>query len=147
MVHYRTVENSDALMTNLIWDFERLLEQLNHGMVAMALDHFTAVVHHSDLVAAFTEDGKAVGMATLAPQYLPSGMAGRVEDVVVSNDHAGRGVGYGLLKKIIEKARTRKMLVLTAPINPAERATNEVFRTFGFVPDTTGNFRLVLSSP
>jgi len=145
MIHYRSLENSDALMSNLIGDIERLLAQLNRRTVAMTLDHFTAVVHHSDLVAAFTEDGKAVGMATLAPQYLPSGMGGRVEDVVVSVDHAGKGVGYGLLKKIIEKAGARKMLVLTAPINPAERATNELFRKFGFVPDITGNFRLVLS--
>ena len=146
MIDYRPLEELDCRMSTFVEDLKRLLEQLAGNPIKASPEYFGLVARRSTWLAAFAEGGgKIVGMVALAPVYIPTGFHGLVEDMVVSNDYSGRGIDFGLMTTVIKMARNRGMLWLIAPTKPGDKAANERFRKFGFTPDPTGNFRLVLS--
>jgi GNAT superfamily N-acetyltransferase len=143
---YRTLEISDALMSNLIGDIGELLTQLTGKPAAISTDYFRQVANRNIWVAALTVgEGKVVGMATLVPVYSPTGFGGRVEDLIVHKDWFGHGINYGLMERVIGMARDRKMSWLFAAVDPNENRVIELFRKLHFVPHRAGNLRLDLS--
>lgn len=82
----------------------------------------------------FRTDGKMkiVGMATLAPEYTLNGAFGFIEDVVVAEEHQGRGVGRRLTERLIEKARELGFKRIRLTSRPARWKANRLYRRLGF---------------
>ena len=84
-----------------------------------------------------------MGMLTLGHYTSPTGRKVWVEDVVVSAEYRGEGLGRKLINHAIEYCRENLSpctLMLTS--NPARVAANELYRTSGFEPKQTNVYKM-----
>ena len=89
------------------------------------------------------DDERIMGMLTLGHYTSPTGRKVWVEDVVVSADYRGKGLGRRLINHAIEYCRENLSpctLMLTS--NPARIAANELYRTSGFEPKQTNVYKM-----
>ena len=90
-------------------------------------------------------DERIMGMLTLGHYTSPTGRKVWVEDVVVSADYRGKGLGRRLINHAIEYCRENLSpctLMLTS--NPARIAANELYRTSGFEPKQTNVYKMTV---
>lgn len=94
------------------------------------------------------EDGHVIGTASLCVFRTPTGMKGRIEDVVVSHEYRGRGLGKHLLEHMIEYVSTGISRAGLAPIElqltsrPSRVAANQLYRSLGFLPYETNVYKM-----
>ena len=89
------------------------------------------------------DDERIMGMLTLGHYTSPTGRKVWVEDVVVSADYRGKGLGRRLINHAIEYCRENLLpctLMLTS--NPARVAANELYRTSGFESKQTNVYKM-----
>ena len=89
------------------------------------------------------DDKRIMGMLTLGHYTSPTGRKVWVEDVVVSAEYRGKGLGRKLINHAIEYCRENLSpctLMLTS--NPARIAANELYRTSGFEPKQTNVYKM-----
>ena len=89
------------------------------------------------------DDKRIMGMLTLGHYTSPTGRKVWVEDVVVSAEYRGKGLGRRLINHAIEYCRENLSpctLMLTS--NPARVAANELYRTSGFEPKQTNVYKM-----
>ena len=89
------------------------------------------------------DDERIMGMLTLGHYTSHTGRKVWVEDVVVSADYRGKGLGRRLINHAIEYCRENLSpctLMLTS--NPARIAANELYRTSGFEPKQTNVYKM-----
>lgn len=89
------------------------------------------------------DDKRIMGMLTLGHYTSPTGRKVWVEDVVVSAEYRGEGLGRKLINHAIEYCRENLSpctLMLTS--NPARVAANELYRTSGFEPKQTNVYKM-----
>ena len=89
------------------------------------------------------DDERIMGMLTLGHYTSPTGRKVWVEDVVVSAEYRGEGLGRKLINQAIEYCRENLSpctLMLTS--NPARVAANELYRTSGFEPKQTNVYKM-----
>lgn len=85
----------------------------------------------------------AAGMLTLGRYPAPTGTKVWVEDVVVSNEYRGKGLGRRLVEYAIEFCKryyAPSTLMLTS--NPKRIAANELYRSSGFEPKQTNVYKM-----
>src|SRR5689334_13639690 len=78
-----------------IAEVNNLLHQLSETSVDITPDYLSLVAKHCRLLFA-TQDNRLLGMATLLPQPILSGMSGVVHDVVVDKSARGQHLGREL---------------------------------------------------
>ena len=94
------------------------------------------------------EDGHVIGTASLCVFRTPTGTKGRIEDVVVSHEYRGLGLGKHLLEYMIEFARECFSRAGLAPIElqltsrPSRVAANQLYRSLGFLPYETNVYKM-----
>ncbi|MFG3530972.1 GNAT family N-acetyltransferase [Streptomyces sp. NPDC047917] len=77
-------------------------------------------------------DGRAVGMLTLIVCPLPSGLRGRIEDVVVDEAARGHGVGAALTEEALRLADAAGVRTVDLTSRPSRRAANRLYERLGF---------------
>ena len=91
---------------------------------------------HYMFVARAVEDptvlGPIVGMTTLCLRHPLSGVKGTTEDVVVSKDHQGKGIGRMLMQKLIETARDNKAHFISLTSKPDKKPAHKLYESLGF---------------
>ena len=127
---YEATEPSDLLAEA----FARLLPQLSERMTAPdreAVARIVASPATRQLVAA-AEDGRIVGLLSVALYDVPSGRKAWIEDVVV--DAAARGFGAG--EALVRAAQAHAAAVGAGKVmltsNPAREAARALYRKVGF---------------
>ena len=94
------------------------------------------------------EDGHVIGTASLCVFRTPTGTKGRIEDVVVSHEYRGLGLGKHLLEYMIEFARECFSRAGLAPIElqltsrPSRVAANQLYLSLGFLPYETNVYKM-----
>ena len=96
------------------------------------------------LFAAFDQDGRIVGCASLGVFFTPTGRKGAVEDVVVSSACRGMGLGRLLLEHVIAYASGLAPIDLHLTSRPAREAANRLYQSLGFVRRDTNVYKLCL---
>lgn len=95
-----------------------------HRAVTSAASHFFAVM---------TDDDHIIGCATLCVFESPTGRKASVEDVVVSSQYRGQGLGRLLMEHVIEYARKElKIVDIHLTSRPHRVAANELYKKLGF---------------
>lgn len=112
-----------ALMVELDPEIEVSSAMLRRA-VESASSHFFAVM---------TDDDHIIGCATLCVFDSPTGRKASVEDVVVSSQYRGQGLGKLLMEHVIEYAKTELRDVdLHLTSRPHRVAANELYNQLGF---------------
>lgn len=90
------------------------------------------------------DDDKIIGVATLYIQQKLGGKNGIVEDVVVSGDYRGQGLGEKLMREVIEIARNEKLKSISLTSRPQRVAAHKLYQKVGFQIKETTVFKLPL---
>lgn len=77
-------------------------------------------------------EGRAVGMLTLIMFPLPSGLRGRIEDVVVDEAARGHGVGVALTEEALRLAEAAGVRTVDLTSRPSRQAANRLYERLGF---------------
>ena len=133
---YEATEPSDLLAEA----FARLLPQLSERE---AVARIVASPATRQLVAA-AEDGRIVGLLSVALYDVPSGRKAWIEDVVVDAAARGRGIGEALVREALALARREGVARVMLTSNATRRAAHRLYERMGFVRYETDCFRLDL---
>lgn len=89
------------------------------------------------------KDGeKIAGCATLCPFVSPTGRKASIEDVVVSTEYRGRGIGRKLVEAAIEKAKEFSPVTIQLTSRPSRVAANHLYQSMGFTQKDTNFYYL-----
>jgi ribosomal protein S18 acetylase RimI-like enzyme len=91
-------------------------------------------------------DGPIVGMLTLVTFRLPTGVRAWIEDVVVSTNSRGRGIGEALTQAAVELAGAKGALTVDLTSRPSRESANRLYMRVGFELRNTNVYRYRLTS-
>jgi ribosomal protein S18 acetylase RimI-like enzyme len=77
----------------------------------------------------------------LTPVY---GYKGRIEDVIIHENHRGKGLGKKLSKELVKIAKRKKVKSIHLTSGPARIAARKLYESLGFELKETGVFVLNL---
>ena len=110
-----------------------LLAQLSEGLILRESDLKSLVESNgSHLYAAFSDEGRIVGCATLCLMETLEGRMGSVEDVVVDSSFRGEHIGRRLIEHIISEAGKSAPVRIHLTSSPKRIAANGLYRASGF---------------
>ena len=139
-----TIEHVAQFDSALIAPIADMLAQLTAREYPFGEQELRAIVEDSaSQLFIMRDDERIMGMLTLGHYTSPTGRKVWVEDVVVSADYRGKGLGRKLINHAIEYCRENLSpctLMLTS--NPARVAANELYRTSGFEPKQTNVYKM-----
>ena len=133
---------SDALLDAM----NSLLPELNPSARSMSKDTLCEIIasQYSHLFMAQT-GGVYCGSLSLVILVTPIGKRALIEDVVVSADYRGRGIGRLLCEKAIALASEIGAKSINLTSRSSRIHANELYRKLGFEPRETNAYRLTLS--
>lgn len=139
-----TIEHVAQFDSALIAPIADMLAQLTAREYPFGEQELRAIVEDSaSQLFVMRDDERIMGMLTLGHYTSPTGRKVWIEDVVVSADYRGKGLGRKLINHAIEYCRENLSpctLMLTS--NPARVAANELYRTSGFEPKQTNVYKM-----
>ena len=139
-----TIELVTQFDSALIAPIADMLAQLTAREYPFGEQELRAIVEDSaSQLFIMRDDERIMGMLTLGHYTSPTGRKVWVEDVVVSTEYRGEGLGRKLINHAIEYCRENLSpctLMLTS--NPARVAANELYRTSGFEPKQTNVYKM-----
>ncbi|MFH8339397.1 GNAT family N-acetyltransferase [Streptomyces sp. AM6-12] len=127
----------------LVEAYGRLLPQLSataRPLDRAAIERLVACDANTVLVARAPE--AIVGTLVLVLLPLPSGLRGRIEDVVVDGAARGRGVAGLLIEEAVRLAREAGARTLDLTSRPDRAAANRLYERIGFRARESAVFRL-----
>ncbi len=134
-----------TLTNAVVADVNDLLKQLTSSGRQTTPEALAAVLTDPNThIFVFTHNGKIVGMGCLVLVRLPSGLGGRIEDVVVSEQYRGQGLGEKILSKLIAVAGELGVTGIELTSKPSRAAANKLYKKLGFEPKETNVYRLKL---
>lgn len=124
---------SQELQTQL----SQLYLQLNAELRQL---HLTTILKRSDAIdiACCFDGPKLVGIAMMANYKVVSGYKGMIEDVVVSEEYRGKGIGKILMEKLLEQARLRKLDDVLLFSGHHRTAAISLYKSLGFTLKSSG---------
>lgn len=139
-----TIELVTQFDSALIVPIADMLAQLTAREYPFGEQELRAIIEDSaSQLFIMRDDEHIMGMLTLGHYTSPTGRKVWVEDVVVSTEYRGEGLGRKLINHAIEYCRENLSpctLMLTS--NPARIAANELYRTSGFEPKQTNVYKM-----
>ena len=139
-----TIEHVAQFDSALIAPIADMLAQLTAREYPFGEQELRAIIEDSaSQLFIMRDDERIMGMLTLGHYTSPTGRKVWVEDVVVSAEYRGKGLGRRLINHAIEYCRENLSpctLMLTS--NPARIAANELYRTSSFEPKQTNVYKM-----
>ena len=93
------------------------------------------------------DDGRTVGMLTLATFQVPTGLRAWIEDVVVDEAARGTGVAAALVQAALDHAGVLGARTVDLTSRPHREAANRLYLRMGFEARTTNVYRRTLEAP
>jgi len=97
---------------------------------------------NSHLFLVFDEGGNCMGMLTIGIYISPTGKKAWIEDVVVSENYRGRGVGKKLMEFAINFVKKKEVSLLMLTSNPLRIAANNLYVKLGFEGKETNVYKM-----
>lgn len=121
----------------------RLLPQLSRSSPPPEEDllHRLAECSAVVLLVARDEGGRVVGALSLVLVPLPTGLRGRLEDIVVDQAARGQGIGRALVVEALRRARAAGARDVDLTSRPERVAAARVYEATGFVLRETNVYR------
>ncbi len=87
-------------------EINNLLPQLSKTAKPLSLKTFADIVKNRDTRLVVAKDSsRIIGMGSLVFTHTPYGLRARIEDVVVSEQYRGKGIGEKISKELITLAK------------------------------------------
>lgn len=125
-----------------------LLPQLSPTAKRLNLSGLRRIVKNRNTpLFVLRKNNEIVGMATLVLIYTPYvGLRGRIEDVVVDEQHRGKGLGRAIMKKLIKVARARKVRFIDLTSRADRQTAHKFYSSLGFQLRNTAVYRLLVDN-
>jgi ribosomal protein S18 acetylase RimI-like enzyme len=132
----------------LVEAFERLVPQLSRSSPPPSRELVAEILASPAChqLLARDDDGRIVGVSTLVVFPIPTGRRAWIEDVVVDEAAAGRGIGTQLTEAMLDLARQLGCTTVDLTSRPSREAANRLYRRVGFVQRETNVYRMTLGS-
>ena len=112
----------------------RLVPQLSPRREPPSLLELTEVAAAPGTIflVARDDEGRVIGMLTLIVYRVPTGIRGRIHDVVVDEAARGQGAGEALTREALELARSIGVATVHLTTRTQREAANRLYRRLGF---------------
>lgn len=87
-------------------------------------------------------DEKIIGMVTLCIYQCPTGRKAWIEDVVVDQNHRGKGYGKLMVRKAMEECQNRGNVTLMLTSRPSRFVANQLYQSLGFEKRETNVYKM-----
>ena len=87
-------------------------------------------------------DEKIIGMVTLCIYQCPTGRKAWIEDVVVDQNHRGKGYGKLMVRKAMEEGQNRGNVTLMLTSRPSRIVANQLYQSLGFEKRETNVYKM-----
>lgn len=87
-------------------------------------------------------DEKIIGMVTLCIYQCPTGRKAWIEDVVVDQNHRGKGYGKLMVRKAMEEYQNRGNVTLMLTSRPSRIVANQLYQSLGFEKRETNVYKM-----
>ena len=134
-----TSYNSETKM--IIDDFLKILGDKNVSISTPMLKELISL-GNSHLFFVFDESENCTGMLTIGIYISPTGKKAWIEDVVVSEDFQGQGVGKKLMEFAIQFVKQKQVSLLTLTSRPVRVAANNLYIKMGFERKETNVYKM-----
>lgn len=123
-----------------------LVPQLSRSNPPPPLATVRAMLDHQAITQflATDDDGRIVGVSTLAVFPIPTGQRAWVEDVIVDEAVNGQGIGRRLTEAMLDRARELGCITVDLTSRPSREAANALYKKVGFVERETNVYRFEL---
>lgn len=126
-------EVTSELQSQLTELYKQLNSELTQLDIATALSDYNTTEAVVCLV-----DKKLVGIAMMAKYKVVSGHKGMIEDVIVSSDYRGQGIGRKLMEKLLERAEASKLDDVLLFSGHHRTAAIALYKSLGFTLKESG---------
>jgi ribosomal protein S18 acetylase RimI-like enzyme len=131
------IEQVHEVDEGLVEAIARLLPQLSEARTPPTRAQLADTAAHQTLLVARDDEGRIVGTLTLVLYRVPSGLKGRIEDVIVDSSMRGKGVGEALAREGMARAGAAGVLMLELTSMPYRESANRLYKRLGFVRKPT----------
>jgi ribosomal protein S18 acetylase RimI-like enzyme len=131
------IEQVHEVDEGLVEAIARLLPQLSEARTPPTRAQLADTAAHQTLLVARDDEGGIVGTLTLVLYRVPSGLKGRIEDVIVDSSMRGKGVGEALAREGMARAGAAGVLMLELTSMPYRESANRLYKRLGFVRKPT----------
>jgi phosphinothricin acetyltransferase len=109
----------------------------------MLIDESSLIDNANCICLVYAENDELFGFGSLVIHQVPTrGEVGRIEDLVISENHQGKGFGKILVLKLIEIAKERKIKKITLTSNPMRINARKLYDSIGFTKGNMDTFLL-----
>ncbi|HEX8980133.1 MAG TPA: GNAT family N-acetyltransferase [Parasulfuritortus sp.] len=139
------IEQANHYDEALLASINALIPQLSRSAPPLSQSELKAIVESdtTHLLVAYDED-VICGMLTLVVFRIPTGVRSWIEDVVVSEQSRGKGVGHALVEAAVQVAREQGAKTVDLTSRPEREAANRLYRKAGFEQRNTNVYRFAL---
>jgi ribosomal protein S18 acetylase RimI-like enzyme len=137
------VEEYHGAASELAEAFVTLVPQLSKSNPPPSLAEVEAMLS-SDAITQFVardDDGRIMGVATLAMFRIPTAWRAWIEDVIVDESARGQGAGEALTRAMIDTAREHGCATIELTSRPSREAANRLYLKLGFEIRDTNVYR------
>ena len=118
-----------------------LFNQLNSDINQLVIDK-VLVPDNTIVFAICKEDDIIIGMAAMATYKVISGHKGMIEDVVVSTDHRGKGIGKKLMQKLLKEGKKQQLNEILLFSGHHRLPAIALYKSLGFQLKNSGLYTL-----
>jgi len=122
---------SSQVTPNLQEQLTQLYLELNDELKQLPIKDILQNNNQTDIVIAVDND-KPVGIAMMAKYKVISGYKGMIEDVVVSKEFRGKGIGRQLMKTLLELAEKERLNDVLLFSGHHRLAAIKLYKSLGF---------------
>ena len=110
-----------------------LLSQLSDSVHTITEEELNTLLSSSQShLYVLESDGQFIGMTTLCLYQCPTGWKAWIEDVVVDQNHRGKGYGKLMVRKAMEECKNRGNVTLMLTSRPSRIVANQLYQSLGF---------------
>ncbi|MEO9893834.1 GNAT family N-acetyltransferase [Aurantibacter sp.] len=122
---------------------EALFNELNSNIKQLSLSE-TLKENNTIVLAVCKEGDTLIAMAAMVTYKVISGHKGMIEDVVVSANYRGKGLGRKLMEKLLEEAEKMNLNEIILFSGHHRTAAISLYKSLGFKLKDSGLYRLIL---
>ena len=124
-------------------NINNLLSQLSDSVHTITEEELNTLLSSSQShLYVLESDGQFIGMTTLCLYQCPTGWKAWIEDVVVDQNHRGKGYGKLMVRKAMEECKNRGNVTLMLTSRPPRIVANQLYQSLGFEKRETNVYKM-----